>query len=86
MKKLILTVALIAVFAGASLAARPANGVDQKAGSAGQTDSSAIPTRAANPPLVFVNEALYPDDVRWVDDWLCDGVAPCIELSPRRLP
>ena len=83
MKKLILTVGLTAVFAGASFAAIPANGIGHKVGSAG-ADFSVSPTRAANVPLIFRNENLYPDDVDWVDDWLCDGMTPCIELSPRQ--
>lgn len=84
MKKLILTVGLTAVFAGASFAALPANGIGHKVGSAGAADSSVSPTRAANVPLMFRNEDLYPGDVDWLDDWLCDGMTPCIELSPRQ--
>ena len=83
MKKLILTVALIAVFTGASLAAIAAGGFDHKGGSAGSRDSSFTPARVADPRLTSLNQALYPDYSGVVDDWLCDGMAPCIELSPR---
>jgi len=81
-KRLVLIVGLVAVVMLGSLAAIPAKSTDTSAGYVGGSDSQVAPARSADLRLMFINQALYPDDAV-VDDWLCDGMAPCIELSPR---
>lgn len=41
--------------------------------------STAVSDRDADQRLRALNEVLYPDAVRWID-WICDGVADCVEL------
>ena len=82
MKRLGFIVGLIAVFMLGSLAAIPAKSIDTSAGYVGGSDSQVAPARSADLRLIFINQALYPDDAV-LDDWLCDGMTPCIELSPR---
>jgi len=81
MKKLVIAVGLIAVFALGSLAVSPAAGVHKSAGYAATTESVNAPTGSSSARLKTLNMELSPDDaVR--DDWLCDGMTPCAELSP----
>jgi hypothetical protein len=82
MQRLAVTLGLIAVFAIGSIAVIQSNGVDYRA-TAGTADSSMAPALSPDPRITMVKGNLYPDDVV-LDDWLCDGMAPCIELSPRQ--
>jgi hypothetical protein len=81
MKKFLIATGLIGVFALGSIAVSPANGVRSSAGYAATTESSSAATRTAD-RLRALNMELSPDDAI-VDDWLCDGMTPCVELSPR---
>ena len=80
MKKLVLTVGLIAVFMVGSFAAIPARSIDPSAANAESSDLSMAVARSAGLRLSFINQALYPDDAAPLRDWLCDGMAPCIQL------
>jgi len=75
-KKLVVAVGLTAVFLSGSFLAIMANGSHPQTGS---TDSSIGVLRDADQRLTFT-----ADDGGAVDDWLCDGMTPCVELSPRQ--
>lgn len=47
----------------------------------GNNFRSAVVSRDADARLRILNETLYPDTVVSASDWLCDGMAPCLELS-----
>jgi hypothetical protein len=47
----------------------------------GNNFRSAQVTRDADLRLRILNEMLYPDTAIVASDWLCDGMAPCLELS-----
>jgi hypothetical protein len=81
-KKLVIATGLIAIFTVGSFVTIPAHGIDRGAGLANSTDSIA-PGRSASERLLIINKELSPDDVI-LDDWLCDGMTPCVELSPRQ--
>jgi hypothetical protein len=81
MKKLVVGVGIIAVFVIGSVVALPAGGIDGDAGLAARNDSSAALARTTNVHLKFLNDQLYPDTVVALDDWLCDGMTPCVRLS-----
>ena len=83
MKKLVLAVGLIGVVALGSLGAIPANGVHPNAGNAATTEASSVLTHSSTDRLKELNMELSPDDAV-LDDWLCDGMTACIELSPRQ--
>jgi hypothetical protein len=83
MKKLVIAVGLIGVFALGSLAVIPANGIQSGTGYAATTESLSVPTHSSPERLRTLNMELSPDDAV-LDDWLCDGMTPCIELSPRQ--
>jgi hypothetical protein len=46
----------------------------------GNNYRSAVVGRDVDARLRMLNETLYPDTVVVASDWLCDGVAPCLEL------
>ncbi|TMG53661.1 MAG: hypothetical protein E6H84_11080 [Chloroflexi bacterium] len=46
----------------------------------GNNFRSAVVSRDADARLRILNETLYPDTVVSASDWLCDGMAPCLEL------
>ncbi len=75
-----LAIVPIGIFIIGSLGAIPADGTHSSL-LAASTRSSSTPTGAAGRPYA-VNTQFYPDNVI-VDDWLCDGMAPRIELSAR---
>jgi hypothetical protein len=81
MKRLVIVIGLMGVFALGSLAVSPSNGTRSGAGYTATTESSGASTRTTE-RLRTLNMELSPDDAV-VDDWLCDGMTPCIELSPR---
>ena len=82
MQRLVVTLGLIAVFAIGSIAVIQSKGVDYRA-TAGTAASSMTPAPSPGPRITLANPNLDRDDVV-LDDWLCDGMAPCIELSPRQ--
>lgn len=82
MQKLVVTLGLIAIFAIGSIAVIQSKGVDYRA-TAGTAVSSTASAPNPDPRVTIVNPNLYPDEGVF-DDWLCDGMAPCIELSPRQ--
>ncbi|MEP6693953.1 MAG: hypothetical protein ABJB39_04865 [Chloroflexota bacterium] len=84
MKKLAFVIGLTSVFAVGSVAAIPADGTHANAGNSLITRSSTSPTRGTTDRLKALNMQVSPDDAV-LDDWLCDGMGPCIELSPRDL-
>jgi hypothetical protein len=47
----------------------------------GNNFRSAVVSRDADARLRMLNETLYPDTMVVASDWLCDGMAPCLELS-----
>jgi hypothetical protein len=81
MKKLVFAVGSIGMFALVSLSATPL-GTRPNTGNAATIERSSAPTAASNERLKRINLELSPDDAI-LDDWLCDGMTPCIELSPR---
>ncbi len=76
MKKLFVTVGLTAVLLSGSFLAIMANGSHPETGT---TNSSIGVLRDADQRLTFTS-----DGGGAVDDWLCDGMTPCVELSPRQ--
>jgi hypothetical protein len=46
----------------------------------GNNYRSAAISRDADLRLRILNETLYPDTAVAASDWLCDGMAPCLEL------
>lgn len=46
----------------------------------GNNYRSAVVGPDADIRLRMLNEALYPDTAVVASDWLCDGMAPCLEL------
>lgn len=76
MKKLVVAVGLTAVFLSGSFLAIMANGSHSQTGSTG---SPIGVLRDSDQRLTFTS-----DDRGAVDDWLCDGMTPCVELSPRQ--
>jgi hypothetical protein len=82
MKKLAFAIGLIGVFALGSLAAIPADGIRPSTGNAATTESLSAPTGGYTDRLKRINLELSPDDAV-LDDWLCDGMTDCIELSRR---
>jgi hypothetical protein len=78
-KKLVVAVGLTAVFLSGTFLAVMANGSHSQTGFSGSTDTSIGVLRDADQRLAFTS-----DDSGLVDDWLCDGMTPCVELSPRQ--
>ena len=83
MKKLVFAVGLIGVVALGSLGAIPANGVHPSAGNAATTVASSVLISGSTDRLKALNMELSPDDAV-LDDWLCDGMTACVELSPHQ--
>jgi hypothetical protein len=79
MKKLVLAIGILGVVALGSLGAFPASGTHPGDATAG---SSSALTHSSGDRLRTLNIELSPDDVI-LDDWLCDGMTDCIELSRR---
>jgi hypothetical protein len=82
MKKLVFAIGLIGVFSLGSLAAIPGDGIHPSTGNAATIESASAPTGGSADRLKRINLEVSPDDAI-LDDWLCDGMTPCIELSPR---
>ena len=79
MKKLVLAIGILGVVALGSLGAFPASGTHPSNATA---ESSSALTHSSGDRLGTLNMELSPDDVI-LDDWLCDGMTDCIELSRR---
>jgi hypothetical protein len=79
MKKLVLAIGIIGVVALGSLGAFPANGTHPSTATA---ESSSVLTRGSADRLRMLNMEMSPDN-SILDDWLCDGMTDCIELSRR---
>ncbi|MDP9280655.1 MAG: hypothetical protein M3P38_00990 [Chloroflexota bacterium] len=79
MKKLIVAIVPIGVFVLGSLGAIPADGTHASQLLVADNLSSIVPAGVSS-RLLSINTQLYPDDPI-VDDWLCDGMGPCIRLS-----
>lgn len=77
MKRLIVAMVPIGVFVLGSLGAIPADGTH--ASQLLVADKSSVPAGVSG-RLRSINTQLYPDEPI-VDDWLCDGMGPCIRLS-----
>jgi hypothetical protein len=82
MQRLVVPLGLVAIFAIGSIAVIQWKGADYGA-TAGFAALSVAPAPSPDARITMANPNLYPDDVV-LDDWLCDGMAPCIELSPRQ--
>jgi hypothetical protein len=79
MKKLVLAIGIIGVVALGSLGAFPANGTHPSAATA---ESSSVLTPSSTDRLRTLNMEMSPGNTV-LDDWLCDGMTDCIELSRR---
>lgn len=79
MKRLIVAMVPIGVFVLGSLGAIPADGTHASQLLVADNLSSSVPAGVSG-RLLSINTQLYPDDPI-VDDWLCDGMGPCIRLS-----
>jgi hypothetical protein len=79
MKKLVFGATLAAAFVIGSFASVPAHGINPSAGANGN-GSSVAPARSGGERL---DQKVSPE-VLMIDDWLCDGMTPCVRLSGAR--
>lgn len=79
MKKLVAAVGIIGIVALGSLGAFPADGIHRSSATA---ESLSALTHSSTDRLRTLNMEMSPDNAV-LDDWLCDGMTDCIELSRR---